>query len=79
MRAIVVAVGLVAASTAASADQDPLNIAKDLYASAAYEEALSACRAMPGTLARASVSRDRPTSIARSVCMPWAVCRKPNR
>ena len=67
MRAIVVAVGLVAASTAASADQDPLNIAKDLYASAAYEEALS-------TLSRLTDARASVPGIARQADQYRAFC-----
>ena len=67
MRAIVVAVGLVAASTAASADQDPLNIAKDLYASAAYEEALS-------TLSRLTDARASMPGIARQADQYRAFC-----
>ena len=67
MRAIVVVVGLVAASTAASADQDPLNIAKDLYASAAYEEALS-------TLSRLTDARASMPGIARQADQYRAFC-----
>ena len=67
MRAIVVVVGLVAASTAASADQDPLNIAKDLYASAAYEEALS-------TLSRLTDARASVPGIARQADQYRAFC-----
>jgi len=67
MRAIVVVVGLVAASAAASADQDPLNIAKDLYASAAYEEALS-------TLSRLTDARAGMSGVARQADQYRAFC-----
>ena len=53
MRTIAIFIGVLTASAAAAhADQDPLNVAKDLYASAAYEEALS--RLLPLSEGRAS-------------------------
>jgi TonB family protein len=67
MRAIVVVVGLVAAAAAASADQDPLNVARDLYASAAYEEALS-------TLSRLTDARGSVPGVARQADQYRAFC-----
>jgi tetratricopeptide (TPR) repeat protein len=61
-------VGLMAAAAAnASAAQDQLNAAKDLYASAAYEEALS-------TLARLSESGTNAPAVAREVDEYRAFC-----
>jgi hypothetical protein len=67
MKAIIVVVGLVAVTAAARADQDPLNIAKDLYASAAYEEALS-------TLSRLTDARAGLPGVARQADQYRAFC-----
>ena len=67
MRAIVVVVGVVAAAAVARADQDPLNMAKDLYASAAYEEALS-------TLSRLTDGRASMPGVARQADQYRAFC-----
>src|ERR671931_2098863 len=67
MRAIVVVVGVVAAAAVARADQDPLNLAKEMYASAAYEEALS-------TLSRLTDGRASTPGVARQADQYRAFC-----
>src|SRR5919204_2062910 len=68
MRLIAVVIGMIVAATpAAGADQDPLNLAKDLYASAAYEEALS-------TLSRLTDAHATAPGIVRQADQYRAFC-----
>jgi hypothetical protein len=76
MRTIVVVGLIAAAAAAATAEQNPLERAKDLYASAAYEEALS-------TLShrrRVGTPRPAPVDEYRAFCLlRWAARAKRNR
>ena len=77
MKAIaIVGVVLVAAGAGLGA-QDSLSAAKDLYASAAYEDALSTLSRLDARQRR--MSPGRSTNIGRSASMPWAARVRPNR
>ncbi len=69
MRTIVLVGLMAAAASAARAEQNPLERAKDLYASAAYEEALSALSRVNDSSANASAAVLRQADEYRAFCL----------